>query len=110
MILASHDLAFVAGVADRVLVLARDEEPGARVAGETGRPQADVPGRILAQGPAGDILRDDALMGRAGIPLPDFVRLERTLRAGGLLSAVPVRDEESLLLSLSRGAAVAGPA
>jgi hypothetical protein len=97
VILASHDLAFVAAVADRVLVLARDVVPRA-------------PGRILAQGPAGDLLRDESLLRRAGIPLPDFVRLERVLRAGGLLAAIPVRDEESLLLSLSRGAAVAGPA
>jgi len=109
VILASHDLAFVAAVADRAIVLARDEAPGARGIQEAGRSPEQVPGHILAQGAAGDILRDDALLRRAGIPLPDFVRLERTLRAGGLLTAVPVRDEEALLLSLSRGAVVAGP-
>jgi len=110
VILASHDLAFVAAVADRVVVLARDEEPGGRAADGTVRAQGQTTGRMLVQGPAWAILREDALLDRARIPLPDFVRLERALRAGGLLAATPVRDEESLLLSLSRGAAVAGPA
>ncbi len=95
VILASHDLAFVASVADRVFVLEREE---------------GAPGRILAQGPAGEILRDDRLLEGAGIPLPDFVRLERALRAGGFLAQGQVSDEESLLLNLSRGTAVAGTA
>lgn len=87
VLLASHDLAFVASVADRVVALGREE-------GDSGR--------ILAQGPAGDLLRDDRLLGRAGIPHPDFVRLERALKASGLLALAPVRDEDSLLDALAR--------
>jgi energy-coupling factor transport system ATP-binding protein len=86
VLLASHDLAFVASVADRVIVL------GA--------------GRILAQGAAASILRDDAILRGTGLPTPDFVRLERALRGAGLLAAVPVRDETSLLDALARGVSV----
>ncbi len=89
VLLASHDLAFVAAVADRVLVLHRDE-------GDCGR--------ILAEGPAADLLRDARTLDRAGIPEPDFIRLEGVLTRAGLLSASPVRDEDSLLDALARGA------
>jgi energy-coupling factor transport system ATP-binding protein len=87
VLFASHDLAFVASVADRVVALGREE-------GDSGR--------VLAQGTAGDLLRDERLLGRAGIPGPDFVRLERALRAFGLLASAPVRDEDSLLDALAR--------
>jgi energy-coupling factor transport system ATP-binding protein len=89
VLLASHDLAFVGSVADRVLVLSRDE-------GDSGR--------ILAQGATAEILRDDGVLDRAGIPLPDFVRLERALRARGFLGSAPIRDDETLLDALARGA------
>jgi energy-coupling factor transporter ATP-binding protein EcfA2 len=89
VLLASHDLAFVATVADRVVVLHRDE-------GDCGR--------ILAEGPAADLLRDARTLDRAGIPEPDFIRLEGVLTRAGLLSTTPVRDEDSLLDALARGA------
>jgi energy-coupling factor transporter ATP-binding protein EcfA2 len=92
VLLASHDLAFVAAIADRVVVLAR---------GGTS---------VLGEGSPMEVWRDHGLLDRAGIPEPDFVRLERALHAAGLLTAAPVRDEESLLESLARGSAAARPA
>lgn len=95
VLLASHDLGFVATVASRVVVLAR---------GEGNAPSAVV------QGATAEVLRDDRLLARAGIPEPDFIRLERALRAAGLLGPLPVRDEGSLLEAVARGAAAARPA
>ena len=92
VLLASHDLGFVAAIADRVVVLGR---------GGTS---------VLGEGNPIEIWRDHRLLDRAGIPEPDFVRLERALNAAGLLAATPVRDEESLLESLARGSAAARPA
>ena len=94
VLLASHDLAFVASVADRVIVLGRE---------------AAAPGRMLARGAAAGILRDDRLLRGAGLPTPDFVQLERVLRGGGLLASIPVRDEASLLDALARGVSVSAP-
>jgi energy-coupling factor transport system ATP-binding protein len=94
VLLASHDLAFVASVADRVIVLGREDA---------------TCGRVLAQGASSLILSDDRLLQTAGLPTPDFVRLERVLRGGGLLAAVPVRDETSLLEALARGISVSAP-
>jgi energy-coupling factor transport system ATP-binding protein len=91
VLLASHDLAFVASVADRVIVLGREE---------------GTPGRVLARGAAALVLRDDPVLQGAGLPTPDFVRLERVLGAAGLLAALPVRDETSLLDALARGVSV----
>jgi energy-coupling factor transporter ATP-binding protein EcfA2 len=91
VLLASHDLAFVASVADRVIVLGRED---------------GTAGRMLAQGAAALVLRDDRLLRGAGLPTPDFVRLERALRGAGLIAAVPVRDEGSLLDALARGVSV----
>ncbi len=105
VVLASHDLAFVASVADRVIVLGRDAVAGGE-ATTHGR-GAPASGRILAQGPPADLLRDVALLDQAGIPAPDFIRLERVLSAAGLLTSGQVHDEESLLLNLTRGTAVA---
>jgi energy-coupling factor transport system ATP-binding protein len=88
VLFASHDLAFVASVADRVIVLGRED---------------GAPGRVLARGAAAALLRDDRLLQGAALPTPDFVRLERVLRGAGLLAAIPVRDESSLLDALARG-------
>ena len=85
ILLASHDLAFVGSVADRVCVLGREGEAA---------------GGILALGTTGEIFRDDALLERAGLPCPDFMRLERVLRAHGLLKPAPVRDDATLLDAL----------
>jgi energy-coupling factor transport system ATP-binding protein len=93
VLLASHDLAFVASVADRVIVLGRENATA---------------GRVLAQGAPARVLRDDRLLEGAGLPTPDFVQLERVLRGGGLLAAAPVRDETSLLEALARGISVTG--
>jgi energy-coupling factor transport system ATP-binding protein len=92
VLFASHDLGFVAAIADRVVVLGR---------GGTS---------VLGEGSPMDIWRDHRILDRAGIPEPDFLRLERALNAAGLLAATPVRDEESLLDSLARGASAARPA
>jgi len=89
VLFASHDLDLVGAVADRALVLARDEA-GA--------------GRVLGEGTSGEVLRDPTLLTRAGIPEPEFVRLERALRGAGLLAPSQVRDSESLLDALARGA------
>jgi len=94
LLLASHDLAFVASVADRVIVLGREEV---------------MPGRVLARGAAALVLRDDPVLQGAGLPTPDFIRLERVLGAAGLLAALPVRDEASLLDALARGVSVSTP-
>ncbi|HEY3155215.1 MAG TPA: ATP-binding cassette domain-containing protein [Candidatus Eisenbacteria bacterium] len=95
VLLASHDLGFVATVASRVLVLTRGD--------------GDAPS-TLVQGTTADVLRDDRLLTRTGIPEPDFVRLERALRPAGLLGPLPVRDEASLLEAVARGAAAPRPA
>ena len=87
VLLASHDLDFVGAVADRVLLLARGEER---------------PGRVLHAGPAGVVLRDAALLARAGLPTPDFALLEPALASAGLLEGAGVRDGESLLRALRR--------
>ncbi len=88
ILLASHDLGFVGAVADRTLVLAREEGNG---------------GRIQAFGATGEVLRDGRILGRAGIPEPDFIRLERALRARGYLAAAPACSDQALLEVLARG-------
>ncbi len=93
VLLASHDHAFVAAVADRVVLLGRE---------------SGGPGGVLAQGRPGEALRDEPLMARAGLPVPDFVRLERALRSAGLIPQTPVSDEETLLQCLARGAVSVG--
>jgi energy-coupling factor transport system ATP-binding protein len=87
VLLASHDLSFVASVADHVFLISRE---------------GDGPGRILADGDPATILRDEALLARAGLPVPDFVRLESILREAGLLSGASAHDESSLLDALAR--------
>jgi ABC-type multidrug transport system ATPase subunit len=93
VMLASHDLDFVGAVADRIVVLGRDE------AGS---------GRPLAQSASREVLRNARLLAEAGLPTPEFVRLERAFRLAGFLAAAPVRDQESLLDALARGAAGGG--
>jgi len=95
VLLASHDLAFVASVADHVVVLGHD-------------PSGEGPGRQLAQGEPARVLRDEALMKNAGLPVPDFIRLENLLLDAGLLGAGRVWDEESLLEALARGGSAKG--
>jgi len=85
VLLASHDLAFVGSVADRVCLLVREGEG---------------PGSMLDVRGTAEIFRDDALLMRAGLPSPDFVRLERVLRPRGLLKPVPVKDDAALLDAL----------
>jgi len=84
IVLASHDLDFVHAVADRVVLLARDEGGSARVVGD---------------GPPAEIFRDSAALDEAGIPAPDVVILEDALRAAGLLGAgaAPARDADTLV-------------
>jgi energy-coupling factor transport system ATP-binding protein len=57
VLLASHDLEFVANVANRVAVVGREEETS---------------GTILAVGVSRDILGDAPLMARAGLPIPSL--------------------------------------
>jgi energy-coupling factor transport system ATP-binding protein len=92
VLLASHDLAFVSSVADRAVLLG----------GGGGEP-----GFALAQGTPGELWEGERALERAGMPVPDFVLLARALREAGLLGAGPIRDEESLLDVLARGAAAA---
>ena len=87
VVFASHDLDFVGMVADRAVVLAR-EEGGV--------------GRVLGEGAAQVVLRDRSLLDRAGLPPPDFVVMERVLRSAGMLPRDSVTDQESLLDGLAR--------
>jgi energy-coupling factor transport system ATP-binding protein len=84
IVLASHDLDFVHAVADRVVLLARDEGGTARIVGE---------------GPPPEIFRDHAALAEAGVPAPDVVILEDALRAAGLLGghAESARDADALV-------------
>jgi len=87
VVLASHDLDFVSAVADRVVVLGRE---------------GDAPGSVLGSGRPEDVFRDTTLLGRAGLPAPDFITLADALDACGLLSpGGAVRDAESLLAALA---------
>jgi energy-coupling factor transporter ATP-binding protein EcfA2 len=95
VLLASHDLSFVASVADLVVVLGRD-------------PSGVGPGRQLATGEPARVLRDETLMREAGLPVPDFIRLDNLLCDAGLLGAGRVWDEESLLEALARGGSAKG--
>ncbi|HZV91085.1 MAG TPA: AAA family ATPase, partial [Candidatus Nitrosocosmicus sp.] len=86
VLFASHDLDFVSGVADRVAVLARDEDGSTALA--TRHPAA--------------IWRDAALLERAGLPAPEFVAIADALRGAGLLGSDEIQDGSALLGSLAR--------
>ena len=92
VILASHDLDFVHAVADRVIVLAREE-------GETAR--------VIADGSPSEVFRDAAVLAEAGLPAPDVVILEDALRAAGLLDDAAPRDADSLVEQVAQGRASA---
>ena len=88
VILASHDLDFVHAVADRVIVLAREEGEIARVVGD---------------GAPGEIFRDAAVLAEAGLPAPDVVILEDALRTAGLLHDASPRDADALVELVAQG-------
>ncbi|MEK7317124.1 MAG: ATP-binding cassette domain-containing protein [Candidatus Eisenbacteria bacterium] len=88
VILASHDLDFVHAVADRVIVLAREEGGTAHVVGD---------------GAPGEIFRDAAVLAEAGLPAPDVVILEDALRAAGLLDEASPRDADALVDQVVQG-------
>lgn len=90
ILFASHDLDFVSGVADRVLVLGRE---------------AGGPGRLLGEGPSEAVWNDAALLARARLPVPEFHALARELRERGCLPPGRVRDGDALITALSRSAA-----
>jgi energy-coupling factor transport system ATP-binding protein len=90
VLLASHDLDFVTGTADRVLVLGRD---------------AGAPGRLLGGGNPDAVWRDDALLSRAGLPAPEAFVLARALEECGWLPPGATSDGDSLVLALSRAVA-----
>jgi energy-coupling factor transporter ATP-binding protein EcfA2 len=87
VLLASHDLDFVSSVADRVVLLGRDREGEATA--------------LAARSPR-EAWSDPQLLGRAGLPAPDFLEIEETLRGGGLLWGRPARDGAALLNALER--------
>jgi energy-coupling factor transport system ATP-binding protein len=90
ILFASHDLDFVSGVADRVLVLGREE---------------GGPGRLLGGGSPDAVWSDAALLARARLPVPEFHALARALRERGCLPPGHVRDGDALVGALSRSAA-----
>jgi energy-coupling factor transporter ATP-binding protein EcfA2 len=93
VILASHDLDFVHAVADRVIVLAREE-------GETAR--------VVGDGAPGVIFRDAAVLAEAGLPAPDVVIVEDALRAAGLLHDASPRDADALVDQVAQGRMASG--
>jgi energy-coupling factor transport system ATP-binding protein len=86
IVLASHDLDFVSGVADRVIAFGCD--PGG-------------PGRILGEGHVPSLWTDDALLRRAQLPVPDFVLMGSVLRRLGVALLSDTLDAESLLVALA---------
>jgi len=90
IVVASHDLDFVHAVADRIVLLARDD---------------GGPARVAREGAPGDVFRDVAAMKEAAMPPPDVVIAEDLLRANGWLPAEPVRGGDALIELLERAAA-----
>jgi len=87
ILMASHDLDFVSGVADRIVVLGR---------------RGHEPGRILGAGSPPALWDDLDLLKHASLVSPDFLSAERTLRAARIPSFGPARDSETLLEALAR--------
>jgi energy-coupling factor transporter ATP-binding protein EcfA2 len=90
ILFASHDLDFVSGVADRVMVLGRE---------------AGGPGRVLGGGSPAAVWEDQALLERAKLPVPEFYALHHALRDRGAIPPASVRDADSLLAALARATA-----
>jgi energy-coupling factor transport system ATP-binding protein len=91
IVLASHDLDFVHAMADRVILLAREE---------------DGPAWVARDGAPRDVFRDRPALADAGIPPPDVVALEEALRAAALLpSSSAARDVDELVDLLARSLA-----
>jgi len=86
ILVASHDLDFVSGIADRIVLLGRE---------------GPEPGRILGGGAPPAIWQDGALLNRACLPPPDFAMAEIALRGSGMPALGRVRDAESLLAALA---------
>jgi len=86
IMMASHDLDFVSGIADRIVVLGRE---------------APEPGRVLGEGTPPAIWRNRTLLDHAKLPSPDFVMAEEALRGPAFPAFGPVRDAESLLAALA---------
>jgi energy-coupling factor transporter ATP-binding protein EcfA2 len=86
ILLASHDLDFVSGAADRIVVLGRE---------------AGGAGRILREGRAPEIWRDEALLSESQLPPPDFVAVARAMAGFGVGSLERAVNAESLLEALS---------
>lgn len=86
ILLASHDLDFVSGAADRIVVLGR-EVGGA--------------GRILREGKAPEIWRDEALLSESQLPPPDFIAVAGAMAGLGVGALESAVDAESLLQALS---------
>jgi cobalt/nickel transport system ATP-binding protein len=57
-------------------------------------------GVTVRQGEAASVLADEAALAEAGLALPAMVRLDRALRAGGLLDGGPARSLDALLARL----------
>jgi energy-coupling factor transport system ATP-binding protein len=91
VVIASHDLDFVHAVADRVVLLAREE---------------GTPSRIVRDGAPADVFRDEAALRDAGIPAPDVVIVEDALRAAGCFAGEDgrARDADDLVERLARTA------
>ena len=70
VLFASHDLDFVSGVADRVIVLGRE---------------AEGTGRVLGSAPPVALWRNAPLLARASLLVPDAIPIEALLREHGLI-------------------------
>lgn len=87
ILMASHDLDFVSGIADRIVVIGRE---------------APEPGRILREGSSPTLWRDQGFLDSACLPAPDFVIADDALRGPAIPAFGSVRDAESLLGALAR--------
>jgi energy-coupling factor transport system ATP-binding protein len=87
ILMASHDLDFVSTVARRVAVLGRDR---------------GGPGGILGVGTPASVWRQSALLESAGIPVPEHLLVQGALHRAGLIGAEPVRDADTLLVTLAK--------
>ncbi|MFH5821192.1 ABC transporter ATP-binding protein [Georgenia sp. AZ-5] len=89
VVLSSHDLRTVAGLADRVVVL-----------GEGG---------VLADGPTAEVLRDGEVLARAGLTLPPLVAWLLEHLPGPAVGHVLRRLDDAVPAARPRGARAAAP-